>query len=316
MLATHVIAAHSSRRSARRSVAAIVRTASWQHGSAAGVVAGVLCIAPLLFGGIAACGRAGQAGPIPWQALEAGFEHAHVEAKIGAGFAPVPMHLLRIDPRRFALEVVRAADLGRPLADAAAFRIARGGLAAINAGYFDPEYRPLGLLVSGGHRLSRLRKVDHGVFAIAGGRPSIAHARQFVSPVDLEFAVECGPRLIVDGVTLTFKRHDRARRVVIGHDSRDRVVIAVTAGVIRLEELSAFLVRPTEQGGPALQGALNLDGGSSTMLDLDANGVHEAIRSAVQVPVGLVVVGRGRPQVVDTTPPVAVTPTDAANTQL
>jgi uncharacterized protein YigE (DUF2233 family) len=197
-----------------------------------------------------------------------------------------------LDPAEVSLQVVEAPlDLARPLANAVDFRKAVHGYAAVNGGYFDPQFKPLGLLVSQGRELSRLRRVDHGIFYLAGHHAGLQHARQWQPPADLEFAVECGPRLLVDGKPLIF-REGVARRVAIGADAQGRVVLAVTEGVLTLTELATLLAAPADKGGPALVLALNLDGGSSTMLDVDAGPVQAAVRSAVQVPVGLAVVPR------------------------
>jgi uncharacterized protein YigE (DUF2233 family) len=239
-----------------------------------------------------ACERAAAAPPLRWQQGPAGLEHAIASTRSEQGRPAVAVHLLRIDPRRHELVVVPAAALGRTLASAADFRSHVGGLAAINGGYFDPQYRPLGLLVSRGRELSHLRKVDHGIFAIAAGRPLLEHARTWHAPPDLEFAVECGPRLLIGGQSPHFRRDDLARRVAIGKDRAGRVVWAVTEGVMQLTEFARLLASAPQNGGPALTDALNLDGGSSAMFDLAAAPLQARVSSAVEVPIGLAVVPR------------------------
>lgn len=239
-----------------------------------------------------ACGRTAAPAPLAWQAAVPGFDYVHTTVRPAPAQGEVDVHFVRFEPSRFALQVVLApVDLHRPLADAAAFRRAVAGLAAINGGYFDPQFHALGLLVSQGKQLSPLRHVDHGVFFVAGNSAGVRHAREWRPPQDLEFAVECGPRLLVDGRPLTFKP-GAARRVAIGVDAAGRIVLAVTEGVLTLAEFADLLARPVAHGGPALVSALNLDGGSSTMLDVAAGLVQAAVRSAVEVPVGLAVVPR------------------------
>lgn len=248
-----------------------------------------LALTLALLGG---CARSAKAKSVQWRQAAPGLEYSQVTLREDPTAAEVSVHFMRVDSKRLALQVVTApADLHLPLSDAASFRKAAHGLAAINGGYFDPQFKPLGLLVSQGQELSRVRHVDHGIFYIADGRAGLQHARDWRAPQHLEFAVECGPRLLVDGQPLGFKP-GAARRVAIGADAQDRVVLAVTEGAMTLAELARLLAAPEPRGGPGLTMALNLDGGSSTMLDIDAGPVQIALRSAVQVPVGIAVVAR------------------------
>lgn len=237
----------------------------------------------------AACARAPERGPLAWQTALPGLEYAHAELLVGQDHQPVALHLLRLELHRWQLRVVTPEKMARQLGSPADFRAAiPGAVAAINGGFFDPAYKPLGLLVDNGVTLSPLRHVDHGVFGIAGQQPLMRHARDWKDLPELEFAVECGPRLLVDGQPLTFKQ-GQARRTVLGHDSRGRVVLIATEGVVQLTELTDFLWRAERDGGPGLSSALNLDGGPSTMLEIDAGTVHVSVPTPVQVPVGIVV---------------------------
>ncbi len=230
------------------------------------------------------CGRPREAGPIHFDRVEDGCELARPRVRGREGGEPFELVVLRLDPTRFSLGAVHDPKLS----DAQGFREATGALAAINGHFFDPAYKPLGLLVSEGRELARLRKVDHGVFTIAGGRPGLQHAKTFSRPDALEFAIECGPRLIADGKPLDLKQ-SRARRTALGYDAQGRVLVIASTGVVALQDLADVLARPHARGGLGAIGALNLDGGSSTMFDLAAQGRRISIRSAVRVPVGIVV---------------------------
>ncbi len=227
-----------------------------------------------------------------WRQAAAGLQYASAQISGDGGHQPALAHLLRLDLQVVRLQVVLAPEVGAPLADAAAFRRHAGGLAAVNAGFFDPAFRPLGLLVSGGAELSPLRKVDHGVFWVAGGRAHVDHARQWLRAPNLEFAVECGPRLLVSGTAPHFRQSDTARRVALGLDAQRRTVLAVSDGAVTLHDFAAWLARPEVAGGPGLVDALNLDGGPSAMLDVAAGNLVAEVRSPVQVPVGLVIAAR------------------------
>ncbi|MCO4760452.1 MAG: phosphodiester glycosidase family protein [Myxococcales bacterium] len=227
------------------------------------------------------------------RSLATGLKYAKVAAGYGEG-PPVTTHILRLDPSSWALRHVAARELGGQLGDAGEFRQARNAAAAINGIYFDPKFKPLGLMVSAGKQLSRLRRVDHGVFTIAADGPGLQHARQWQEPEGLDFAAECGPRLVVDGAPLQFKP-GLARRTALGFDAKGHVYVVVTSGVVGLQDFANFLARPHGQRGLGLKGALNLDGGSSTMLDLAWGGAKASVRSAVRVPAGIAVVARKSP---------------------
>ncbi len=238
------------------------------------------------------CQRSEPRKSLQWRQALPGLEYATTLSVTSPGHTAAAVHLLRLELEQFELVVVRAADLGRPLADAAAFRHQARAVVAINAGYFDPQFKPLGLLVSHGRELSHLRRVDHGVFAVAAGRPFVEHARAWQAPPDLEFAVECGPRLLVDGQAQHFRKDELARRVALGRDRQGRVVLAVSDGVVSLANWADTLAGGQRDGGPQLVDALNLDGGSSAMLDVAAGDLQVRVATAVQVPIGVAVVAR------------------------
>jgi uncharacterized protein YigE (DUF2233 family) len=204
----------------------------------------------------------------------------------------VTVHAVRLDLQRWELVLADARETGQPLSDATSFRRGTGGAVAVNAGYFNPLLQPLGLRVSRGVERGRLRKVDHGVFYVAGGKAGLAHARQWPTPSKLEFAIECGPRLVVSGNPLHFKDVSRARRTVIGHDARGRVLLVVADGAPTLAEIADLIAHSEPKGGLGLIEALNLDGGPSTMLELEAGPVRAAVATPVLVPVGIAAVAR------------------------
>ncbi len=246
-------------------------------------------ISLLVFVTALACTRVPSREPLQWQKALPGLDYARAEVVTGQDEQPVGVHLLRLEPRKWQLRVVTPDKMGRQLGSTADFRAAvPGAVAAINGGFFDPAYKPLGLLVDNGQTLSPLRHVDHGVFGIAAHQPLLRHAREWNALPELEFAVECGPRLLVDGKPLTFKP-GFARRTALGSDSQGRVTIIVSDGVLQLSELTSFLQRGEREGGPGLVNALNLDGGPSTMLEIDAGVVHVNVPTPVQVPVGITV---------------------------
>lgn len=254
-----------------------------------------LCTVGLLFAAgataVSGCSRTDDA-TVRWRSLDTGLDYAVVHTRGTQSKALVTVHVLKFAAAKWQTKIVDASHSGTTLSDAAGFRAAAGAVAAINGGYFDPEERPLGLLVSEGKERSRLRKVDHGVLTISThGAVALHHARSFSPPADMDFAIECGPRLVVPGKTLTFKP-GIARRTAIGVDKAGFAYWIVTSGVISLTDFATFLGKPTGRGGLGLRSVLNLDGGSSSMFDLAVGEIKASVRSSVQIPIGLALVRR------------------------
>src|SRR5690242_3651572 len=73
-------------------------------------------------------------------------------------------------------------------------------LAAVNGGYFDPDYRPIGLLIVDGKMVAPLQKARllSGVLSSSGKKVQISRVSEFSLTQKPDTAVECGP-MIVDG---------------------------------------------------------------------------------------------------------------------
>ncbi len=138
----------------------------------------------------------------------------------------------------------------------------------VNGGFFDPEGKPVGLAISNGAVLSRLGKnLSGGVLASDGMRAELFAAEGFVLPDGGTFAIQCRPRLVVDGKA-NVKSDDgkRAERTALcTRDAGRTVDVVVVRGSDDGESPgpSLFaLARHLEEAG--CEAALNLDGGPST----------------------------------------------------
>lgn len=157
-----------------------------------------------------------------------------------------------------------------------------GLLLAVNANFFDPSYRVLGLALDQGRELSPLRKADWGVFWVDRDHKAHLSHRKDWPPKDGEpvFAVECGPRLLVKGKALHLKPN-QARRTVLGILKDGRILVAVFSGEVDLNKVAAWL---KDRG---VVDALNLDGGISTQVSLlGANGWLHLLRGQ-KIPIAL-----------------------------
>ncbi len=194
----------------------------------------------------------------------------------------------------------RAADKGlgrlvRPL-DVLAWATqavrAKRVVAAMNGSFFFEDLRPMGLLIGFGKVLNPLRKVDWGVFSVddrSGAR--LVHTRKWGGKPPLpEFAIQAGPRLVVDGKPLTF-RENMARRSALCIRSSHEISLVATRHSVLLGDLAELLRRTRTDGGLGCSQALNLDGGSSSQIWVGRPGLN--LFGFDRVPVGLGVVSRG-----------------------
>jgi len=185
-----------------------------------------------------------------WRAFSDGIEHA----TLLNGTA----HAFRIDIRQMKL-TVRQSNEGKSVHDFA--KDSKAAL-AINGNFFDPQYRTQGLLISDYKHLSRFKQVDWGVFAISRNRAQITHSRQWTSKraTSAEFAIQCGPRLLVNYRVLSLKAQ-WARRTAIGVEADPHFVLILAVDTrILTSELAKLMKRL------GARYAMNLDGGSSTQL--------------------------------------------------
>jgi uncharacterized protein YigE (DUF2233 family) len=170
---------------------------------------------------------------------------------------------IRVAPNRIRV-------VGGTTLDAAGWRARTRALAVINGGYFDANGRSLGLRISLNKRTSNLHPADWGVFYIKGDAARIVHTSAYKALRDagkttrvLE-AIQCGPRLVVNGKPTRLKPQ-WARRSGIGIDRSGQVILAVADGEL---SFAAWQRLWASRNGLDCPNALNLDGGGSTQLSL------------------------------------------------
>ena len=173
------------------------------------------------------------------------------------------LHLVRLDPAR----VEFAARVGKG-GISEAVPAENGWSVAINANFFDHDFRPLGVVVSGGKQLNRMHPVgwESVFFVSAKGEAGIVLPETWPArAADASVAVQAGPRIVVDAKPL---------KVVPGRpDSRSGVCIDRRGAVILFATPAGSLFNAQEIAGlaasdPALacRNAMLFDGGPSTQL--------------------------------------------------
>jgi uncharacterized protein YigE (DUF2233 family) len=172
-------------------------------------------------------------------------------------------HVFRINLKHNQLDLVMANELAQPHASINEFAHFSHALIGINGGFFDEKYNPLGLRVSNKAEHNPLKRISWwGIFYITNNVPHVSSLINYDVHKPIDFAVQSGPRLIIDGQIPTLKP-GRAERTALGITPDGLVIILVTENTpITTTELANIM-----RSAPLhCIDALNLDGGSSSQL--------------------------------------------------
>lgn len=148
-----------------------------------------------------------------------------------------------------------------------------GALAAMNAGFFTPEGKPLGLVVSAGKRQgawNSASSLGSGIFAeTASGRLSLSRRSSTAAFADARELIQAGPLLVENGRAVGGLDPEKpAVRSLLITDGCHRWWIGKTS-LCTLSALGNALASSSPAPWPA-RTALNLDGGRSTDLFVSA----------------------------------------------
>ncbi|MDF1683311.1 MAG: phosphodiester glycosidase family protein [Legionellaceae bacterium] len=174
------------------------------------------------------------------------------------------IHVFKINLEQQALDIVTAQDLSKENASAKDFATHSKAVIAINGGFFDTQYKPLGLRIGHKHRYSKLKSISWwGVFYIANNKPHLSSYTYYKSHrKHIDFAIQSGPRLLIDGQAPKLKP-GVAERTALGITEDNKIILLVTErSPMTTTTLSELMKR-----APLLcEQALNLDGGSSSQI--------------------------------------------------
>jgi uncharacterized protein YigE (DUF2233 family) len=141
-----------------------------------------------------------------------------------------------------------------------------GCLAGVNGGYFDPDYAPIGLLISDGKVIAPLRRARliTGVLAASPREVKILRVSEFPKKQKFNAAVQCGPFLVDMGRSVRGLEKSRAaRRTFAAAGPANRAALGFCSEV-SLSELAKILATTRLADDFKIERALNLDGGSSS----------------------------------------------------
>ncbi len=138
-------------------------------------------------------------------------------------------------------------------------------LAAVNGGYFDPDYKPIGLLIVDGTMIAPLQKARllSGVLSASAKKVQISRVAEFSMAQKPDAAVECGPMIVDLGKSVRgLEATKLARRTFVAIGAGDKAALGFCSDVT-LADLSSILASISIPDFK-IQRALNLDGGSSS----------------------------------------------------
>jgi len=136
-------------------------------------------------------------------------------------------------------------------------------IAGVNGGYFDTQFRPLGLRVINSTTHSPLVRAHllTGVLCASSRGIEIARLGEFSQKKKCETAIECGPFLIDGGMPVRGLDHSRrARRTFVAVTRSGAATLGVSSDLSLADLASALAALPDFK----VWRALNLDGGSSS----------------------------------------------------
>jgi uncharacterized protein YigE (DUF2233 family) len=138
-------------------------------------------------------------------------------------------------------------------------------LAAVNGGYFDPDYKPIGLLIVDGTMIAPLQKARllSGVLSASAKKVQISRVAEFSLAQKPDAAVESGPMVVDLGKSVRGLESTRAARRTFGAvGAGDKAALGFCSDVT-LADFSNILASISIPDFK-IQRALNLDGGSSS----------------------------------------------------
>lgn len=203
------------------------------------------------------------AAPLRWQNLAPGLEYSGVNF---LGFGGKGIYIFRIDLQKYRLQSTFTRKEQQVESIAAVVKN-QNAIIGINGGFFSPDMKPLGLRIDQGQIKNPLKNTSWwGVFYTKNSQAFIVAPKDFRANSNIDFAVQSGPRLVVNGQISSLKP-GVANRTALGITPDGKIILLATSHFpLTMSELATLMATPTAQGGLNCINAINLDGGSSTQL--------------------------------------------------
>jgi exopolysaccharide biosynthesis protein len=191
-----------------------------------------------------------------------GIGHRHVVVEDSAGGQRVAVDVAVFSAKSTSLRVVDNPD-GQSLG---AVMKREKYVCGVNGGYFDTEFKPIGLRVADGTTFSPLRRARliTGILLQSDRGIDVVRVGEFSRTKKIIAAVQSGPFLVeVDKRIRGLNDSELARRTFAGTATNDRAFLGLCSD-ISLAELANMLATAPILVDSKIRRAMNLDGGSSS----------------------------------------------------
>jgi hypothetical protein len=192
----------------------------------------------------------------------AGTDHRHVVVEDAAAGQRVEVDVAVFSSKSTALRVIDNPD-GESLS---AIIKREQCVAAVNGGYFDTEFKPIGLRVADGTTFSPLRRARliTGILLQSDRGIDVVRVSEFSRTKKIIAAVQAGPFLVEGNKRIRGLNDSQlARRTFAGITTNDRALLGFCSDV-SLGELANILATTAIVPDSKIRRAMNLDGGSSS----------------------------------------------------
>lgn len=198
-----------------------------------------------------------------WQTISPGIEYQDISEKSIINLTNTHIHAFKINLKTNKISLAFANELDKEPSFVENYAKKHSAIIAINGGFFDKSSHPLGLRVNNYKLYNPIKNISWwGVFSISNNKPRINPIANFKIHENISFAVQSGPRLIING-TIPKLKPGYAERTALGITDSDKLIIVVTQNTpITTTELAKIMRDPPLN----CKNALNLDGGSSSQL--------------------------------------------------
>jgi exopolysaccharide biosynthesis protein len=192
----------------------------------------------------------------------AGIEHRHVVVEDAAAGQRVAVDVAVFSVKSTALRVIDNPDAQ----SLGAVMKREKCVCGVNGGYFDTEFKPIGLRVADGTTFSpsRRARLITGILLQSDRGIDVVRASEFSRTKKIVAAVQSGPFLVEGSKRIRGLNDSQlARRTFAGIATNDRAFLAVCSDV-SLAELANILATTPIVADSKTRRAMNLDGGSSS----------------------------------------------------
>jgi hypothetical protein len=196
------------------------------------------------------------------EAGHAGIEHRHAVVEDAAADRRADVDVAIFSAKSCALRVIDNPE-GESLS---AMMKREKCLCGVNGGYFDTEFKPIGLRISDGRSFSPLRRARliTGILLQSQRGIDVIRVSEFSHTKKIVAAIQAGP-FLVEGSKRIRGLNDTqlARRTFAAIASNDRALLGLCSDV-SLAELADILATVPLAADCKIRRAMNLDGGSSS----------------------------------------------------